>query len=257
MNILVTNDDGYFAKGIAALVAVAKEFGNVTVVAPDKPQSGMGHAITIDSSLRVEAIDIFGSDVTAYKTSGTPVDCVKLATDKIFKTLPDLCLSGFNHGSNASINIIYSGTMSAAVEGSIEGIPSIGFSLLDYTEHADFEASKHCARYIIQQFLKNPIPLHNLLNVNIPKLKKEEIKGVKICRQAAAKWNEDYQERVDPRGKKYYWMTGVFDNKDKGTDTDIWALDNGYVSVVPVQYDLTAHGLIPQLQQSWDSGINV
>ncbi len=249
MNILVTNDDGYFAKGIAALVAVAKEFGNVTVVAPDKPQSGMGHAITINAPLMVDTVDVFGSDVVAFKTSGTPVDCVKLAVDKLLSSPPDLVLSGFNHGSNASINILYSGTMSAAVEGSIEGVASIGFSLLDYSEEADFDGSQSIARRVIQYIIDHPLPKQRLLNVNIPKLPADEIKGVKICRQANAKWEEDYKERFDPRGKKYYWMTGHFENLDTSNDTDIWALEHGYASVVPVMFDLTDHALLAAMPE--------
>lgn len=241
--ILVTNDDGVVSPGIKALIEVASEFGDVVVVAPDSPQSGMGHAITLENMLRVERVHLFG-DIPAYQCSGTPVDCVKIAIDKILKRKPDLCLSGINHGANSSINVIYSGTMSAAMEASIDGIKAIGFSLLDYSFEADFSGAKHFARIIIQQMLENGLPNGCLLNVNFPKLPAEEIKGMKICRQAVAHWEESYDERVDPRGGTYYWLTGKFVNEDNGEDTDEWALANGYVSIVPVQFDLTnQHGM--------------
>lgn len=249
--ILVTNDDGVSAPGLRALVQAMTEIGNVVVVAPDKPQSGMGHAITIGDPLRIEKVHLFGQ-IEAYQCSGTPVDCVKLAKDKILHRNPDLCVSGINHGSNSSINVIYSGTMSAAVEACIESIPAIGFSLLDYSFEADFSAAAHYAKIISQLLLKNTLPHGTLLNVNFPKLPLDEIKGIKVCRQAVAKWQEDYDERVDPRGKKYYWLTGKFVSSDKGEDSDEWALNQGYVSVVPVQYDLTAKHAIEFMQKKWE-----
>lgn len=249
--ILVTNDDGVSAPGLRALVQAMTEIGNVVVVAPDKPQSGMGHAITIGDPLRIEKVHLFGQ-IEAYQCSGTPVDCVKLAKDKILHRNPDLCVSGINHGSNSSINVIYSGTMSAAVEACIESIPAIGFSLLDYSFEADFSAAAHYAKTISRLLLKNTLPPGTLLNVNFPKLPLDEIKGIKVCRQAIAKWQEDYDERVDPRGHKYYWLTGKFVSNDKGEDSDEWALNQGYVSVVPVQYDLTAKHAIEFMQQKWE-----
>ncbi len=249
--ILVTNDDGVTAPGIRALVEVMKELGRVVVVAPDSPQSGMGHAITIGDPLRLEPVRVFGK-VEAYQCSGTPVDCVKLARDKILHRKPDLCVSGINHGSNSSINIIYSGTMSAAMEAAIEDIPAIGFSLLDWTFEADFQPAGKYVRQIAGQVLKHGLPGRTLLNVNIPKLSASRIKGIRIARQAMDKWEEDFQERKDPRGKKYYWLTGKFVNMDPGDDTDEWALANGYVSVVPVQFDLTAHHAISFLNDKWN-----
>ena len=249
--ILVTNDDGVSAPGLRALVQAMTEIGNVVVVAPDKPQSGMGHAITIGDPLRIEKVHLFGQ-IEAYQCSGTPVDCVKLAKDKILHRNPDLCVSGINHGSNSSINVIYSGTMSAAVEACIESIPAIGFSLLDYSFEADFSAASHYAKIISQLLLKNTLPQGTLLNVNFPKLPLDEIKGIKVCRQAVAKWQEDYDERVDPRGHKYYWLTGKFVSNDRGEDSDEWALGQGYVSVVPVQYDLTAKHAIDFMQKKWE-----
>lgn len=239
--ILVTNDDGITAPGIRALVEVARQVGEVVVVAPDSPQSGMGHAITIADPIRLHKSKAFDDfNIEAYECSGTPVDCVKLAKNVVFKDRHiDLCLSGINHGSNASINIIYSGTLSAAMEASLEGIPSIGFSLLDYSYSADFEPSKPFVRLLIEYILQNGLEEGSLLNVNIPDLPRNRIKGLKICRQADARWEEEFQESVDPRGQKYYWLTGRFVNDDPGEDTDIWALENGYISVVPSNHDLT------------------
>jgi len=246
--ILVVNDDGITAPGIKALIDVMKELGRVVVVAPDSPQSGMGHAITIGKPLRFDKVDFY-EGVEMYRCSGTPVDCVKLAVNSVFKGgKPDLCVSGINHGLNNSINVLYSGTMSAAVEGAIEGIPSIGFSLDDYTLQADFS---HCAKYvkeIAMQVLEHGLPTGTVLNVNFPA--GDGIKGIKICRQANAKWAEEFDERIDPHKRPYYWLTGVFQNNDAGEDTDNWALDHHYVSVVPVQFDMTAHYAIPVLN-SW------
>jgi len=247
--ILITNDDGITAPGIRALVEAVKDLGKVVVVAPDKPQSGMGHAITIGHPLRLTPSNIFG-DIEAYSTSGTPVDCVKLAVDKVLHHKPDICLSGVNHGANHSINVIYSGTMSAALEASIESIPSIGFSLLDFSIEADFSGAKHYAKLIVEQILRKKVDKHLCLNVNVPALPLNLIKGFKVCRQAYAKYEEDFDERQDPHGKKYYWLTGEFVNFDKGKDTDVWALKNGYVSVVPVQFDLTNYQLKQKLENT-------
>lgn len=246
--ILVTNDDGITAPGIKNLIEAASGLGKVVVVAPDKAQSGMGHAITIGQPLRMDKVDLFG-DIEAWQTSGTPVDCVKLAVDKILHRKPDLCISGINHGANHSINVIYSGTMSAAMEASIESIPSIGFSLLDYNFDADFSAAKHYAHEIIKTVLTNNLDKHLLLNVNIPSVPLKKLKGIKVCKQAYAKYKEEFTERIDPHGKKYYWLTGEFINFDKNKDTDVWALKNNYVSLVPVQFDLTNYTLKKLLEK--------
>jgi 5'-nucleotidase len=248
--ILITNDDGISAPGIENLVEAVKDLGKIVVVAPDKPQSGMGHAITIGQPLRLHSVHSFG-DIEAYQCSGTPVDCVKLAVDKIIHRKPDLCLSGINHGANHSINVIYSGTMSAAVEAAIESIPSIGFSLLDYSVEADFSAARTYARIIVEQMLRHPLDKHCVLNVNIPSLPSALIKGIKVCKQAYAKYEEEFLERKDPSGKKYYWLTGKFVNFDKGRDTDVWALQHNYVSVVPVQFDMTHYRLKEKMQKTW------
>jgi 5'-nucleotidase len=249
--ILITNDDGIVAPGIRALIAVMKEIGDVIVVAPDSPQSAMGHAITINNTLKLERLHIDNEIEQEYSCSGTPVDCVKIAVNELLQRKPDLCVSGINHGSNSSINVIYSGTMSAAVEAGIEGIPAIGFSLLDYSWDADFEPIKKHLKQIALEVLQKGLPDGVVLNVNFPKLAQDAIKGIKICRQAKAMWQEEFDKRTNPQGKEYYWLTGKFVNQDKGTDTDEWALENGYISIVPVQFDLTAHHAIQSLN-AWD-----
>jgi 5'-nucleotidase len=236
--ILVTNDDGIFAPGIKALVDVVKKIGTPVVVAPDKPQSGQGHAITITSPLRLEKVDQFDG-VQSYACSGTPVDCVKLAKNILFKDQTiDLCVSGVNHGSNAALNILYSGTMSAAMEASIEGINSIGFSLLDFSFEADFSATMHYSEILIKRLLKEK-QKSILLNVNIPKLPLSDIKGMKICKQGEGRWVENYKENIDPRGGVYYWLDGEFEKGQYDEDSDLNALKNGYISIVPSQHDLT------------------
>ena len=245
--ILVTNDDGIYAPGITFLTSIAAQFGKVIVVAPDKPQSGMGHAITINSTLRIQKTNYHKVELE-YACSGTPVDCVKMAVNHILKKRPDLVLSGINHGSNSSINVIYSGTMSAAIEGALEGTPSIGFSLCDYSIEADFSQAATYISQIIKQALNRRMPKGLCLNVNIPKLKSDDIKGIKIVRQARANWVERFEERKDPYGREYYWLTGEFVNfEPEALDTDEWALSNGYISVVPTQADLTAHASLNDL----------
>jgi 5'-nucleotidase len=248
--ILITNDDGVTAPGIMNLVQAVKDLGKVVVVAPDKPQSGMGHAITIGQPLRLHKLHTV-DNVETWSCTGTPVDCVKLAVDKVLHRKPDICLSGINHGANHSINVIYSGTMSAAVEAAIESIPSVGFSLLDYRIDADFTGARKYVRLIVEKMLKTKLDKHTVLNVNIPAVAPELIKGYKVCRQAYAKYEEDFIERNDPHGRHYYWLTGEFVNFDKGKDTDVWALANNYVSVVPVQFDLTNYVLKAKLEKLW------
>jgi 5'-nucleotidase len=248
--ILITNDDGITAPGIRNLVDAVKDLGKIVVVAPDKPQSGMGHAITIGHPLRLHAVQTF-EGIEAYQCTGTPVDCVKLAVDKVLHRKPDICLSGINHGANHSINVIYSGTMSAAVEAAIESIPSIGFSLLDYSIEADFSAAKLYARNIVIKMLNTKLDKHTILNVNFPAVSSKLIRGVKLCRQAYAKYEEDFLERNDPHGRKYFWLTGEFVNFDRGRDTDVWALKNNYVSIVPVQFDMTNYDLKTKLEKTW------
>ncbi|MFB6455231.1 5'/3'-nucleotidase SurE [Chitinophaga sp. Hz27] len=249
--ILVTNDDGITAPGIRALVEAVRPFGKVVVVAPDSPQSGMGHAITIGVPLRLNQVTIF-EGIEAWQCSGTPVDCVKLARDKILGgRKPDICVSGINHGANHSINVIYSGTMSAAMEAAIEGIPSAGFSFLEYDYEADFSLPAKVARDVVARMLAKPLPAGTLFNVNIPVVDEKDFKGIRISRQADAKWVEEFDERRDPHGKKYYWLTGEFKNRDTGEDTDVWALENNYASLVPVQFDLTNYKMKEKLEEEW------
>ena len=247
--ILVTNDDGISAPGIRTLISAMNELGDVIVVAPDSPQSAMGHAITINSTLQCNQVKIDEGPQIEYSCSGTPADCVKLGINEILDRKPDICVSGVNHGSNSSINVIYSGTMSAAVEASIEGIPAIGFSLLDYSWNANFNEIKKYLINITKQALLNGIPKGNALNVNFPKLKEKDIKGIKICRQANAYWVEKFDKRVNPQGKEYYWLTGEFINKDNGHDSDEWALANGFISIVPVKFDMTDHENISYIKK--------
>ena len=250
--ILVVNDDGITAKGIRNLVEVARTFGEVYVVAPDSPQSGMGHAITINSFLRAQRMHIEGGVEHEYACSGTPADCVKLAINNILPRKPDLCISGINHGSNESCNVIYSGTMSAAVEAAIEGIPSVGFSLLDFNPDADFSYSKKVAEKVIKNILENGLPEEITLNVNIPKGEEKDIKGIKVCNQARGNWEEEFDHRKDPHGRDYYWLTGKFVNYDKSLpDTDSTALENNYVAIVPIHFDLTAYNAIKTLK-TWE-----
>ena len=249
--ILVTNDDGITAPGIRMLIEVMNTIGDVVVVAPDSPQSGMGHAITINSTLYCTEITVDDGPQKEYQCSGTPADCVKLAIRELLDRKPDLCVSGINHGSNSSINVIYSGTMSAAIEAGIEGVPAIGFSLLDFRWSADFSPLKPFIKKIVNNALAHKIPSDVVLNVNFPLLPQEEIKGIKICRQAKAHWVEKFDKRQSPMGRDYYWLTGEFINEDRGDDTDEAALEKGYISIVPTQFDLTAHHAIQQLN-TWN-----
>lgn len=246
--ILVTNDDGITAPGIRNLVEFMNEIGEVVVVAPNSPQSGKGHAITINSTLTFEEINLDGAQKD-YSLSGTPVDCVKFALDKILTRKPDIVVSGINHGANSSINVIYSGTMSAAVEAGVEGLQAIGFSLLDFSWDADFKQAKTHIQSLVNKVLENPMPKGIVLNVNIPKLSSGEIKGIRVCKQADAKWEESFDERINPHGHKYFWLSGYFNNMDTSEDADEVALSEGYISVVPVKFDLTAYEYLENLRE--------
>lgn len=250
--ILVSNDDGITSRGIRKLVELMKTLGDVVVVAPDSPQSGMGHAITVGNTLRLTSNSIF-EGVEAYECSGTPADCVKLAKYQVLtERTVDLVVSGINHGSNSSISVLYSGTMSAAIEAAIEGTPAIGFSLCDYDHGAELSHVDDAILTITQQALKNGMPKGIALNVNIPHKQNEKIRGIKIARQAKARWEEQFDRRIDPNGRPYFWMVGNFINHDKGEDNDEWAIANNYVSVVPCQFDMTGHHAISILNDEWD-----
>lgn len=247
--ILVTNDDGITAPGLRSLIHIMNEIGDVVVVAPDSPQSGMGHAITISDTLYCKKEKIDDGPQVEYSISGTPADCVKFAIRKILDRKPDLCVSGINHGANSSINVVYSGTMSAAVEAGLEGIKSIGFSLLDYSWDADFAPCKEYIRKISLSLLSEK-KQNLILNVNFPS-KTKTFKGIKVCRQAKGYWEDTYDKRISPLGKEYYWLTGAFINQDKSEETDEWALSKGYVSIVPVSFDMTSHEDISNIE-NWN-----
>jgi 5'-nucleotidase len=243
--ILVTNDDGIHAKGIHELVEVVQLFGEVVVIAPEVAMSGMSNAITSDKPLRVQKLSE-DPGLTVYKCSGTPVDCVKIAFNHLLERTPDYVVSGINHGSNSSISVIYSGTMGAAVEGCLHGVPSIGFSLLDFSQDADFSKAKIFAARIFQAVMDNSLPKYTCLNVNVPT---GSPKGIKFCRQASGKWVEEFDKRIDPHNRSYYWLSGSFINfEEEAKDTDIFALEKNYVSVVPVKVDMTCYETLDSLK---------
>lgn len=249
--ILVTNDDGITAPGIRSLINAAKKLGEVVVVAPDSAQSGMGHAITIKIPLKFQTI-VKENSYQEYAVNGTPVDCVKIAFHRILNRKPDLVVSGINHGSNSSINIIYSGTMAAALEGSMGGVPAIGFSLHDYTWNANFDEAEKYSEKIMKAVLENSLPKGTGLNVNFPKIENGSLyQGIKVARQGNGYWKEDFEERLDPRtAKPYYWLKGEFFNYEIDDEsTDEWAIANNFVSVVPVHFDFTNHNAINDISK--------
>lgn len=248
--IFVTNDDGISAKGIRSLIEVATSFGEVVVIAPDKPQSGMGHAITISNPLRLFPSDLYPG-TTAFACSGTPVDCVKLGIYEIMKRSPDLLLSGINHGENTSTNVLYSGTMSAAVEGAMENIPSIGFSLRDFDANADFRGAQMVAEKLIRKALDHKMMDYTCLNVNVPKGEPETIQGIRVCKQAHAFWEDRFDKRMDQFGRPYYWLTGDFECVSDDPESDIHAMSEGFASVVPTHFDLTAYKAMQDLK-NWN-----
>ncbi len=248
--ILVTNDDGISAKGIRSLFEAVRAFGDVVVIAPDSPQSGMGHAITINDPLRLNPTDLY-PDTQALACSGTPVDCVKLGIYEVLKRKPDLLVSGINHGANTATNVLYSGTMSAAVEGAMEGIPSIGFSLDSYDSDADFSNAMEVVKSVVSKVLANGMEKGICLNVNIPSMDKGALKGIKVCRQGHAYWADRFDSRKDQFGKPYYWLTGDFIDADIADDTDLHWIAEGFATVVPTQFDMTSYTAMETLQ-NWD-----
>ena len=247
-HILVTNDDGYDAPGIKKLTEIMRGIGDVTVVAPEEPMSGTGHAITVRHPLRLRQLHK-EEGLQVWACHGTPVDCVKLGEQIILRRKPDLLVSGINHGSNASVNIVYSGTMGAVLESSIGGTPSIGFSICDYSHKADLGSVDKYIRQIALQVLEKGLPEQTCLNVNIPAVNGSDIKGFRVCEQANARWVEEYDERKDPTNRDYYWLTGRFELLDDRKETDEWALRENYVSVVPVHYDLTARHAMEHIKK--------
>ncbi|WNJ21274.1 5'/3'-nucleotidase SurE [Pontibacter sp. G13] len=250
--ILISNDDGIHAPGILALINVAVQFGQVWVVAPDSAQSGMGHAISVGKPLRIYKEEL-PHGLTGYAVSGTPADCVKLGTGVVMPQKPDLILSGINHGANSSVSTIYSGTLSAAREGAIMGIPAIGFSFLNFSHQADLETAEFVVKKVVEMAIKQGMPAGQCLNVNIPDIPLAELKGIKVTRQAMGRWVEEFDERTDPFGRKYYWLTGQFQLQDKGQDVDFKALEDGYASLTPMTHDLTHHY---QLNEMADWNVN-
>jgi len=250
--ILISNDDGIEAAGILSLAAALDSIADLVVVAPLQEMSAVGHAITMRDPVRVRKWPFRGpsGQIEAYAVSGTPADCVKLALDKLVPRQPDLVVSGINHGPNTAVNVIYSGTVSAATEASILGIPAIAFSYCKWGI-GDFEASGRVARDIARRVLSQDMTPGILLNVNIPALPLSEIKGCMVTRQAQARWEEQFNERLDPFDRPYYWLSGTFVNLDSGTNTDLWAVDNGWVSITPIQHDLTAYRSMETLNE-WD-----
>jgi 5'-nucleotidase len=246
--ILISNDDGINAKGILELIEIGKEFGDVIVVAPHGPRSGMSMALTVETPVRL-TIHENKPEFQSYSCTGTPVDCIKIAFDKLLDREPDLILSGINHGSNSSISIHYSGTMGAVIEGCIHEVPSIGFSLCDYRADADFTQAKEYVRRIIKSTLENGLPKGVCLNVNIPK---GIPNGISVCRQGTGRWVNEFEERKDPHNRSYYWITGYFQSMDNGSsDTDNHMLTEDMVSVVPIKIDMTDHQFIENLK-SWN-----
>lgn len=246
--ILVTNDDGISSKGISTLIRAVKPFGDIVVVAPDSPQSGMGHAITIHDPIRLNPSDLHNVK-QEFSTSGTPVDCVKLAVYEVLKSKPDLLVSGINHGANTATNVLYSGTMSAAVEGSMEGIPSIGFSLDSFDSDADFGVAAEVVRIVVQKALQNGLPENTCLNVNIPYISLEEHQGIHVCRQAHAFWEDRFESRKDQFGRPYFWLTGDFKDVEQSEESDLYWISKGYTTVVPTKFDMTAYEAIEQIQK--------
>lgn len=246
--ILITNDDGYFAPGLHALIEMAKQLGELLVIAPEEGVSGMSHAITIKVPLRATKIEE-GKDITFYKINGTPADCIKLGLNQLAKRKPDLILSGINHGANSSISIVYSGTMGGAIEGNLNDIPAIGLSVCSHSLEADLSLiKKHCFN-LLQNAAKIGLPNNTCLNINFPDVTEKKFKGLKVCRQAKGIWKEEYEKRTDPHGGTYYWLTGAFHNQENGsTDTDEWALAHNYASIVPVSTDFTDYKSLVKLE---------
>lgn len=246
--ILVANDDGIHAPGLALLAEELKVYGNVLVVAPDQQQSSSGHSVTLHKPLRLDEVKI-EDGVAWYQCSGTPVDGVKIGVNQFLKGKPDYCFSGVNHGNNSSINVLYSGTMSAAIEAYMEGVNSAGISFQRSDISKGIENIKrtiHETFSILKQQKENG---HTIcLNVNVPEVSESDFKGLKVARQANSRWKEEFQVGNDPRGKGYYWLTGTFLTPDMKEDADEWALSQGYASAVPVQVDMTDYDTLNRLK---------
>jgi len=251
--ILITNDDGYRAGGLQALIEAARPYGDLLVVASAEPQSGMSHALTVKVPLRMEKY-ADEPEFTMYVCNGTPVDCVKIALNRLVVQHPDLLLTGVNHGANSSVCVLYSGTMAAAIEGCMYHIPAIGFSLLDHSPKADFTTYIGHIQTVIEKVMKNGLRRGTCLNVNIPKIPADNIKGIRVCRQARGYWIEEFEHRIDPNNREYFWLTGEFFNEEPDAkDTDEWALKHQYISVVPVQIDMTCYKSMVKIKKMFGS----
>jgi 5'-nucleotidase len=247
--ILLTNDDGLYAAGLKTLLEVMEEFGKVVMISTMESMSGMSQALTVKTPLRVKLLEE-NEKHRIYTCNGTPTDSIKLAVNQLLERMPDFVAAGINHGSNASVSVLYSGTMAAAIEGCLYGITSVGFSLNSFLPTADFTICKEYIRIVMNKLALEPLPAGICLNVNIPATDKDKIRGIKICRQSKGNWKEEFEKRKDPMGKTYYWLTGLFQNHEPDSvDTDEWALANNYVSLVPVTVDMTAHGYIDKLKE--------
>ncbi len=249
--ILISNDDGPHASGLHSLIEVAKDFGRVAVVVSDTGQSGKSHSITMNQPLRIREVET-SENYSFHTVNGTPVDSIKLGFDQVLTETPDIVLSGINHGSNAAVSIIYSGTMGVALEAALHRIPAIGFSLLNHKPDADFTLSKIVVRKVLQSVLKHGLKPNIALNVNIPDVAPENFKGIQVCRQTLGVWSGEFEKRQDPIGRDYFWMTGYFENHENGNkDTDEYALSQNMASIVPVIPDFTDHTSI-EIMKNWN-----
>lgn len=247
--ILVTNDDGLYAAGLRTLLEVMEEFGKVVLVSTQESMSGMSMALTVKTPLRVKLLEETDRR-RVYACNGTPTDSIKLAVNQLLDRKPDWVVSGINHGANASVSVLYSGTMAAAIEGCLYGIDSVGFSLSDFSRTADFSVCRKFIRIVMLKLTEMKLPSGICLNVNIPSIPENEIRGILVCRQSKGNWKEEFEKRKDPMGRTYYWLTGMFQNQEpEATDTDEWALANGFVSIVPVSVDMTAHSYLDTLKE--------
>lgn len=245
--ILIANDDGYRAKGFHKLIELMRKIGEVVAISTEKPMSGQSHSITNHDPLRVYLAEQ-DTDYKLYVCTGRPVDCIKIGYRFTDGRMPDLVVSGINHGSNASSNVIYSGTMGAALEACMDGVPAIGFSVDSYSSNAEFDHIEHYVDSIARRVLAEGLPKGVCLNVNMPKKSEEDIKGVKICRQAKGRWSQTFEHRVDPFGRDYYWLTGYFIEEDEGVDTDLYAIKNNYIAIVPTMFDMTSYSSMEMLK---------
>ena len=254
-SILVCNDDGINAPGLQSLVTALRDLGDIVVVAPKDETSAIGHAITIRDPVRVSRWQLLepNEDVLAWAVGGTPVDCLKLAINQLLSKPPDLVVSGINLGSNTAANVVYSGTVGAATEACMMGIQAVAVSLCTWTGQ-DFAGSQHFAELIVRKVLRDELPAGVVLNVNVPAIPLEHIEGVRVTRLALSRWQEEFVRRSDPAEQPYFWYTGEFVNLDAGLDTDVAAVEGGYVSVTPLHFDRTAHQHLA-LIRGWINGL--